>query len=198
MSINHINMKVNTLIFFLIFLSCKNIDTRDKQKSEVEDLKIYPESSFRDDTTYLWEYEINGVLPINGKSTTFEELLGKPINKLKIDSDKECDLYWEKSDFKVFFKGVECESHKDSLFTRLINFEENSNLFIKVRSLKISYKTTLGEFKLIFPNIKTYPIGDKDSHDIAVEFSLGKNVDDKIILIFRNSKLVEFNYYIPC
>ena len=61
--------------------------------------------------------------------------------------------------------------------------------------LFISAKTTLEDMTKLCPLTQPYDIGDGK---IAVAVNLCVGCDAKVIFIFKNGQLIEFQYYMPC
>ncbi len=181
-------MKV-LLLILLLFFSCKN-----KDKSENKDVKN-PQKTIKNADIDFNKLKLNGVLFFENKTSDCNKILGKPIETIKIVYGESCGLNWENADFETYYKGLKCEQYKDSSCIKYINFKNNPDLFVNYETLKFSNSTSLDDMKLRYPNIKSYSVFDNGT---AFSLSLGDGVDDKIILIFRNDKLVEFNYSIPC
>jgi hypothetical protein len=177
------------LILLLFFFSCKNIEKSENEV--VKETDISNKEAFFD----FYKFKLNGVLLFVHKTSECHKILGEPIESIKVDYNESCGLNWENADFETYYKGLKCDSYKDSSCIKHINFEENPNLFVTYDSLQFSIKLSLDDFKLEYPNNESFPVFHVGT---AFSISLGQGIDDKIIFIFRNNKLVEFSYYIPC
>ena len=140
-------------------------------------------------------FRINGDLPLTGRKSDFEKGLGMPLKVEKVITEEQCVTFWNETDSFVYFEGIKCESKKDSLVVMLVNFQERKMCFLTYKTVRFSAQTTLEDMKKICPSIQPYDIAEGK---IVVAIKVCVASDDKFLFIFKNGKLIDFEYFMPC
>lgn len=157
--------------------------------------KVQPIQNALIDSMDFDSFKLNGFLPLIALKSDFERGLGKPLKIEKLNSNDVCVTFWNETDGFSYFQGIKCETKKDSIVLTSLDFQENKNCFLSYNSKRFSSETTLDDLKKSHPSMQPYSIAEDK---IVVAFKVSKASDDKVLLIFKEGKLIEFEYFMNC
>jgi hypothetical protein len=193
------------LIGCLFVFSCDSpaaIKKTDITKSSV-DTAIKGQDTIIADNEYIsWdEARINGTVAMISTSKILYASLGKPDSIITPNMDDVCVSYFDKNYKDVYIKGSTFEMCGDTVAIRSLNFRQ-PGLTFTAGQLRFDNNTTMTSLA------KTFPTAIKEQSNMtlahneavtAIKVQTGKMPsDDSWILMFKNGKLVQIDYWMPC
>ncbi len=195
---------------FLLVMACDNkaiekkdtsSTTPDKDSVKTAQLKDSTETV---NTEYLdWDsFMINGKLPLQSSRKEVTALLGEPDSIITPDYSKVCGSFFFENDFQLFYYG---KSHfdlfDDTLVVQSLYFNDQSAIELISPSLTLNRHTTLSDLEKLFPETSKQKseINDLSGKMILIRLAVYKtNLEDKWYLFFKDGKLIQLMYWIPC
>jgi hypothetical protein len=202
-------------VYFPITLLCIALLYACNSKSHQENtdtLKSTPHTinvTSTPDTTALYttdEYidwdsiRINGKLPVVSSPKLLYATLGKPDSLVIPDTVNNCISY-DKPFKYAYFNGSSFEVYSDVVEMSTLNFRQ-PGITLTAGKLTLSNNTTLAYIQKFFPKAvkaQSSVILDTFEKVISISVDTGKTPSDGAwILMFKNGKLVQMDYWMPC
>lgn len=181
---------IRFIIVLIVFGSIFYLFSTSKKVSKIQPIQ----NEFIDSMDFD-SFKLNGVLPLIALKSDFERGLGKPLKIEKFNPNDVCVTFWNETDGFNYFQGIKCETKKDSMVLTSLDFQENKNCFLNYHSIRFSSETKLDDLKKSYPSMQPYSIAEDK---IVVAFKVSKASDDKVLFIFKEGKLIEFEYFMDC
>lgn len=195
-------MKYLLGIIVLLSLGCKqNVkQVNDKKADSVVSAKT--DKALSSEYLDWYKVKLNGTIDLLSSFKTTSGILGKPDSIVTPNYEDISVSYFNGEKFKyVYYKGLQFEVVKDSLAFREIDFSKDTALYFTSDKIRLSYHTSLADFKKLFPKAadKEFSGTDMDKY-LVVGLDVAKiPIEDKWMFWFSRdgSKLIKIEYFIP-
>ena len=126
---------------------------------------------------------------------------GKPDSVITPDYSDMGETYWNGKFKYCYFKGLQLEKYHDSLAFKSINFGKSPGWFISYKNVKFDGKTTIEDFKRLFP----ISVEEKELHGTSMDKNQWIRIatspeptDDAWVFLFdRNTgKLISVDHWL--
>jgi hypothetical protein len=95
--------------------------------------------------------KLNGSISMVSSFTVALNRLGKPDSTIVPDYNDVSASYWNGKFKYYYFRGVQFEKYRDSIAFSSINFPKSPEWFLSYKNIKFNGKTTIDNFKKLFP-----------------------------------------------
>jgi len=204
-------MKQTIKLVYLLFLfscvqSAKKSETVNKKENFIDSVKLnYSniDTTHNSNLEYLeWgSLKINNQFPLMGKKVDLIALLGQPDSIVTPIMNDICVSYFEKDFNYLYFRGSRFETSGEMAVISSICFY-NSNIELTSDKLRFNKSVTIEFVKKIFPN------AIKDSTEVEIDIfgkvvsvrlpASKKDEENAFILLFKQGKLIQIDYHMPC
>jgi len=195
-------MKYLLGIVVLLGLGCK------QNAKQANDKPADSVAAAKTDTARNGEYldwhkvKLNGKIDMLSSFTATSKILGKPDSAVAPNYEDISVSYFNGEKFKyVYYKGLQFEMMNDSLAFTQIDFSKDTALYFTSDKIRLSYNTTLADFKKVFPKTaeKELPGADRDKYQvIGLDVSKPATEDRWMFWFSHNGdRLLKIEYFIP-
>ncbi|MBC8084943.1 MAG: hypothetical protein H7Z21_17235 [Hymenobacter sp.] len=145
---------------------------------------------------------LNGRLPMISTRKAMLKELGQLDSLITPNMDDVCGSFFNKPFQLAYVKMTDLEVYGDRAVIRTIDFQRQPKLTLQAGSIRLSHSTTLAELARSFPvavskqsSLNVHGLGKMT----AVSLATGqRSSDDSWLLLFKGSKLVRIDYWMPC
>jgi hypothetical protein len=197
------------LLFIVVLNACKGPATNEKAdtlknvKDTINKISTTDTSAINNNDEYIeWDkVRINGKLPTITTAKLLYATLGKPDSIVTPNMHEVCVSFYDKPFKWVYFKGSNFELYGDTVVISTLNFRQPGLVFTAGK-LVLDGNTTLKDLAKVFPKSakdqSTMSLGDNEMV-ISISINTGKKPsDDGWVLMFKNGKLIQIDYWMPC
>lgn len=195
-------MKYLSGIIILLSLGCKQSVNQANNKPADSVASAKADTALNAEYLDWHKVKLSGTIDMLSSFKATSQSLGKPDSIVTPNYEEISASYFNGEKFKyVYYKGLQFEMVNDSLAFTQIDFNKDSSLFFTSDKIRLSGKTTLADFKKVFPKAADAELSGTDLDKyLVVSLDVAKSqMEDKWMLWFSRdgSKLLKVEYYIP-
>lgn len=195
-------MKYLLGIIVLLGLGCKQ-NAKQAESKKTDSITSSSAGTGRSSEYLDWhKVKLNGSITMLSSFKATTQNLGKPDSVVTPNYDNISVSYFNGEKFKyVYYKGLQFEVVNDSLAFTQVDFREDTALYFTSDKIRLSHRTTLADFKAVFPKAADNELSGTDVDKyLVVSLDVAKSsMEDKWMLWFSRDgeKLLKMEYFIP-